>query len=155
MGPSTLPPIVRRTDDGSVDDRLVDLSRAECLTLLHRNPIGRVAILTDGVPEVFPVNFVVSGDAVVFRTALGSKLLKGVRTGPIAFEVDDYRTMDHSGWSVLVTGSAEEVDDLSDAELAALRLLPWAGDARRTVVRLRIDEIHGRRLGELPPRRSP
>lgn len=155
MGPSTLPPIVRRIHDGTVDDRLVELSRAECLTLLSRNPIGRVAVLTDGVPEVFPVNFVVSGDAVVFRTGIGSKLLKGVRTAPIAFEVDDYVTMDHSGWSVLVTGSAEEIDALSDAELAALRLLPWAGDARRAVVRLRIDQVHGRRLGEIPRRRTP
>lgn len=48
--------------------RLVDLSRDECLELLGAMSVGRIAYTTDDGPRVLPVNDVLEGDSVVFRT---------------------------------------------------------------------------------------
>jgi len=44
--------------------RLVELSRDECLEL----SVGRIAYTTDDGPRVLPVNYVLEGDGVIFRT---------------------------------------------------------------------------------------
>ena len=48
--------------------RLVELSRDECLELLGAVSVGRIAYATDDGPRVLPVNYVLEGDSVVFRT---------------------------------------------------------------------------------------
>jgi uncharacterized protein len=48
----------------------------ECRRLLAGDEIGRLAVADGGAPTVVPVNYVVDGDAVVFRTAPGTKLAK-------------------------------------------------------------------------------
>src|SRR5262249_15027106 len=51
------------------------LDRDECLALLARESLGRLAVVSDdGRPYVFPVNFALDGAAVVFRTDHGTKL---------------------------------------------------------------------------------
>src|SRR5687767_12164514 len=94
--------------------RLVDsrtgvevLERRECLELLADDVIGRLAVVVGGAPLVFPVNYVLDGEAVVFRTASGTKLDLGARQ-PAAFEIDGFDRLVHSGWSVLVSGRLEE-----------------------------------------------
>ena len=62
-------------------------------------------------------------------------------------EVDDIDPVARTGWSVLVTGFAEEVTDPD--ELEACGLLPlgrWAGSGDR-FVRISTDLISGRRAG--------
>jgi nitroimidazol reductase NimA-like FMN-containing flavoprotein (pyridoxamine 5'-phosphate oxidase superfamily) len=90
------------------------LDRDTCFELLRTVAIGRVAwAAEDGHAVVLPVNFVVNGDSVVFRTAEGSKL-HAVREGHrLSFEADDVEPALHVGWSVLITGVAEI---LSEAE---------------------------------------
>jgi Pyridoxamine 5'-phosphate oxidase len=48
--------------------RLVELSRDECLELLGAMSVGRIAYTTDDGPRVFPVNYILEGDGVIFRT---------------------------------------------------------------------------------------
>ena len=48
--------------------RLVELSRDECLELLGAMSVGRIAYTTDDGPRVLPVNYVLEGDGVIFRT---------------------------------------------------------------------------------------
>jgi len=48
--------------------RLVDLSRDECLELLAAMSVDRIAYTTDDGPRVLPVNYVLEGESVVFRT---------------------------------------------------------------------------------------
>ena len=45
-----------------------------CLRLLAAVSVGRVGFVADGEVVVLPVNFVVDGQYVVFRTASGSKI---------------------------------------------------------------------------------
>ena len=41
----------------------------ECLRLLATVPVGRVGVTIDALPAVLPVNFVMTGGAVVFASA--------------------------------------------------------------------------------------
>jgi hypothetical protein len=75
-----------------------------CLSLLAAVSVGRVGFVTDGEVVVLPVNFVMDGQDVVFRTASGSKLSCAEVRTPVAFEADNYDDLTQSGWSVLVSG---------------------------------------------------
>ena len=129
---------------------LEHLSVPECLELLRTHPqrIGRVGIADDGRrPIILPVNYAMDDDAIVFRTAEGSKLAAAVRGAFVAFEVDDVDVAWQEGWSVLVRGQAHEVTDADEiARLDALPLHPWAAGSRDRFVRIRPDTVTGRRL---------
>ena len=137
-------------DDRGTDGarRLETLDRAECLSLLTGQAfLGRLGVVVDGYPEIFPVNYVADEDAIVFCTARGTKLDAVQRGGPVTFEVDDHQPLHHAGWSVLVRGAAAVVTDTD--ELARLQrgpLRPWVRGAEAHWVRIEIAEISGRRL---------
>ncbi len=118
-----------------------------CLRLLASVPVGRVGFVADGEVQILPVNHLVDGQDVVFRTAYGSKLSAAEGCGPLTFEADAYDEHAHSGWSVVVTGRAEPVD--SDAEIERLGdrgLQPWVTSvARPYVIRVRPTAVSGRR----------
>jgi nitroimidazol reductase NimA-like FMN-containing flavoprotein (pyridoxamine 5'-phosphate oxidase superfamily) len=54
-------------------DRWQELTRSECFELLARERLGRVAVIDDLGPVVFPVNFVLDRHMVVLRTDEGTK----------------------------------------------------------------------------------
>ena len=54
--------------------RWQELTRSECFELLATEHLGRVAIVDDRGPVIFPVNFVLDRHTVVFRTGAGTKL---------------------------------------------------------------------------------
>lgn len=60
---------------------LEHLSTPECWRLLAQSPVGRVGVLVDSAPEIYPVNHVVDEQTVVFRTDPGSKGPR--RKGPL------------------------------------------------------------------------
>jgi uncharacterized protein len=125
---------------------LEELDRDECLRLIARSPIGRLAVVLAGQPLVFPVNFTLDGDAVVLRTERGTKL-HGARNGPVAFECDGVDGRYHTGWSVLVLGRAEEVTSRAEtARLERLPLAPWCGVEKSVWLRVRPRSITGRRI---------
>ena len=66
------------------------LSREECLRRIRTARVGRVAFVENGEPVILPVNHGLDGDAVVFRTAPGSKLTAAENDEPVAFEVDAF-----------------------------------------------------------------
>ena len=96
------------------DKRYETLTRLECLELLQRNHLGRLAFLerVGVVPLITPVNYVLDQDAVVFRTDPGSKLVAAIRGAPVAFEIDGVDEGDRTGWSVIVRGHAVEVTEV-------------------------------------------
>ncbi len=122
------------------------IDRAECLRLLEDQRLGRVGVCVDEQPVILPVNYVVDGNQVVFRTDPGTKLHAAVGR-PVAFEVDGFDRLYHEGWSVLVVGAAEEVDAPNEiARLSTLPLGPWAPGPKAHWVRIRPGAITGRRL---------
>jgi uncharacterized protein len=128
-------------------DRLDELSHAECLALLRTVPVGRVGVNVDALPAILPVNFVVDGREILFRTVAGTKLDAAIRRVVVAFEADRYDVATGEAWSVLVRGVAEEISD-PGRKSAADRLLPrsWAfGEGAEHLVRVPITVITGRR----------
>ena len=122
------------------------LDHDECVALLDRSKLARIAVLIGGQPLIFPVNFTLDGDAVVFRTDEGTKL-HAARNGPVAFECDGVDGVYHTGWSVLGTGNAEEVVNAAElARLARLPLGPWCPGPKSTWVRIRPRMLTGRRI---------
>jgi len=109
-----------------------------------------VALCTDTGPLVWPVNYSMVEDDIVFRTSPHSLLGTMAWNRHLAFEVDRIDLDREDGWSVLATGTGEMVEDL--AELALIRTFrdphPWAGGPSRLLyVRLRWVGLTGRELG--------
>ena len=128
------------------------LDREECLALLATDDVGRLAIIEGGSPAIFPVTYARDGESIVFRTALGTKYFHG-RRRPVAFEVDGLDRQQRSGWSVVVTGRLDEVDEDDATTLAHLRGLdidPWAAGERSVWMRVVPGSITGRRVGPAP-----
>jgi hypothetical protein len=121
------------------------LSRAECLRLLGHATVGRIAITTGAMPMILPINFRIDDDRILFRTGRGTKLDAATRNAVVAFEVDDFDPLYHSGWSVVVTGIAREIlPDPSDP--VALTTPRWAPGADGRFVAISLDRVTGRRL---------
>src|SRR4051812_45290943 len=122
------------------------LDRDECIGLLRRCSLGRVGVIASGRPLIFPVNFALDGEAIVFRSDAGTKL-HAAREGLVAFECDGIDSVYHTGWSVLVTGKAEVVGNVAElARLARLPLGPWCPGPKATWIRIRPTMLSGRRI---------
>jgi len=134
---------VRPTDRAGLEI----LPFAECLRLLETVPVGRVGFLSDGEVVILPVNHVADGQTVVFRSNDGSKLSSVGGKHPVGFEADDYDPRTRSGWSVVVSGVTEVVED--DGEIRRLQHLgleSWGGaDAGASWIRIRPTSVTGRR----------
>ena len=123
------------------------LDREECLRLLASRHIGRVAFVDGARPTVLPVNYVLDGEAVVFRTDDGAKLASALRGAQVAFQIDDADAVEHTGWSVLLSGRAEDVSDPVELNrLRKLPLRPWAKGVKAHWVRIPAEHLTGRRL---------
>jgi uncharacterized protein len=125
-----------------------DMSSSDALDRLQRHGfVGRVAFIVDGRPMIMPVNYLADRDALVFCTGEGTKLSTLRGSAPVAFEVDDGRPLDHSGWSVVVEGTASEITD--PEELQRLRRGPlksWAVRPRAHWMRVTYEQLSGRRI---------
>lgn len=123
------------------------LERAECLELLGQSVLGRVALSVGALPTILPINFRLIDDHVVFRTGVGSKLDAATRGAVIAFEVDDFDAVDHTGWSVVVTGIAQESPPGGWAGPVVSTAIPrWAPSGASRILFLSTDIISGRRI---------
>ena len=135
--------------------RLVDrrtavevLERQECLDLLASDSVGRLAIVHGGAALIFPVNYAIDGDNVVFRTAPGTKLDAAGRAG-VSFEVDAFDREHHTGWSVVVSGRLEEVTSYDGpvfSRVLGLGVEPWAEGEKLHFLRLVPNRVTGRRV---------
>jgi nitroimidazol reductase NimA-like FMN-containing flavoprotein (pyridoxamine 5'-phosphate oxidase superfamily) len=124
------------------------LTPIACSVHLRQEDVGRVAVMVDGHPEIFPVNYAVDdGGDIFFRTDPGSKL-DAVATAPtIAFEIDGLDEERHSGWSVLAVGPARWLAGPEQmAHARTLPLQPWAAGEKANVVRLSPTKLSGRRI---------
>jgi nitroimidazol reductase NimA-like FMN-containing flavoprotein (pyridoxamine 5'-phosphate oxidase superfamily) len=122
------------------------LGKEECLDLLARPAVGRIALSVGALPVVFPVNFVLFDGDILIRTAAGTKLRAAAVNAVVAFEVDQVDPVDHTGWSVMVQGVASEItDEATVARAQRARLVPWAGH-NGCYLRIPCQVVSGRRL---------
>lgn len=122
------------------------LDSAACLALLREVPYGRLAVIANGRPEIFPVNHAVHHGSVVFRTANGSKLAASVGQ-PVAYEADGVDETTGTAWSVVIAGTAHQVQQLHEVlEALELPVFPWQEGAKPNFVRIDPESITGRRF---------
>ena len=125
-----------------------EILEAECLEILNQHSLGRIALVVDGQPQIFPVNYAMSGRIIAIRSASGSKL-SHAPSSRVSFEIDEYDASVGVAWSVMVQGVAvdatEAFDDVSwTARAAAPRSL--APGAKPYWVAIEPDVITGRRF---------
>jgi nitroimidazol reductase NimA-like FMN-containing flavoprotein (pyridoxamine 5'-phosphate oxidase superfamily) len=125
------------------------LTREECLRLLATEEVGRLAVVLGRQPLVVPVNYVLDGETIVFRSDAGTKLATASHER-VAFEIDHIDHDRQSGWSVLVQGVGQEITPAFSRlfdKVRALAITPWAPGDNKHWVRITPIEISGRRVG--------
>ncbi|MFE7846323.1 pyridoxamine 5'-phosphate oxidase family protein [Microbacterium sp. NPDC057407] len=122
------------------------LTTAECWTLLESETLGRLALIgDDGVPDLFPVNYVAHEGAIYIRTAHDSKILRIVAHPVAGFEVDG--SEGDEVWSVVVRGAiARLTDDAEIERVGARRIVSWSPRQKPYVIKLTAHTVTGRRF---------
>ncbi len=119
------------------------LSDEECWQLLGENAFGRLVLHAAGEIDVFPVNYVVTEGTLYLRTAPGTKLLELTIHPDVVFEID--HVDDTSAYSVVLKGSAEELQSQDEIDLAdSLPLVPFLPTLKYRWVRIRPTTLTGR-----------
>ncbi|MDO5671189.1 MAG: pyridoxamine 5'-phosphate oxidase family protein [Corynebacterium sp.] len=135
------------------DDVFRTLSTEQSLAYLEDVQPGRIVMRRKEDIEIFPINFVVDGESLYFRTAEGSKLFTLSLNHDVLFEADGL--VDGTAWSVIIKGTAEVLQNQEDIDHAeTLELKPWAPTLKYNWVRINAEDISGREfeVGEEPER---
>jgi nitroimidazol reductase NimA-like FMN-containing flavoprotein (pyridoxamine 5'-phosphate oxidase superfamily) len=124
---------------------VAELTETESWDLLRGVSLGRLVTTVNGWTEIFPVNFVVQKNTLLFRTSEGTKLLTTALNEYVLFEADDHNVVE--GWSVIVRGKARLL--ATSAEMADARqagLYPWIATQKERFVRITPQAVTGRRF---------
>jgi nitroimidazol reductase NimA-like FMN-containing flavoprotein (pyridoxamine 5'-phosphate oxidase superfamily) len=132
---------------------LAELERDECIELLVRTRVGRLAVSPPDwrtPPVIRPLTYVFdrSSQSLVFRSGRGSKFTALLLSGHAAFEIDEFEPGERRGWSVIVQGAVEEFRNATELQrLERLGLEPWAPGELPHWIRLHASVVSGRRIG--------
>ncbi|MBW4095160.1 MAG: pyridoxamine 5'-phosphate oxidase family protein [Acidobacteria bacterium] len=128
------------------------LSESECWKLLRTHVLGRLAVVVEDHPEIFPVNYAADGESVIFRTAEGTKLHGALDNTPVAFEIDGYEPATEQAWSVVLRGSAVQLTRAPELDKAAkLPLEAWQSGAKDHLMRIGTSKLSGRQFRVTKP----
>jgi nitroimidazol reductase NimA-like FMN-containing flavoprotein (pyridoxamine 5'-phosphate oxidase superfamily) len=125
--------------------QVAQLGSAECWRLLHRSGAGALATAADGQADVFPLNYLVDGKTLLFRTSPGTKVAALEAAPHAAFIAQGQDADGH--WSVVMRGTVEMLtDEVEIIGSGALELVSWAAGAKRIFLRLTPARVDGRRV---------
>ncbi len=140
---------------------MLHLPREECEELLRGSTVGRLGVVVDGKPEIFPVCHIFQDGCVLFPTNMGTKMHAALSWPYVCFEADAIEADEVAvegmrGWSVMVTGRAEEVTETAEIDrAAALRTVPWRTSSSLRWVRIVPSTITGRRIDAIEMPETP
>ncbi|WP_426006083.1 pyridoxamine 5'-phosphate oxidase family protein [Paenarthrobacter sp. NyZ202] len=124
----------------------------ECWDLLRSVSVGRLAVLVDDHPDIFPVNYKVDHGSMVFRTGEGTKLHAALSDAPVAIEADGVNAETGVAWSVVAKGQASAVTLTQEVlDTIGLLLFPWEAGQKDQFIRITPDTVTGRRFKVTPP----
>lgn len=129
------------------------LDRDAALDKLRTVQLGRLVVHRSDQFDIFPVNFVLDGEDIYFRSAEGSKLFTVALNNEVLFEADE--VTDGCAWSVVVRGEANLLTATNDIQYAdSLGLKPWIPTLKYNFVKIAVREVSGREfdLDEEPER---
>ena len=124
------------------------LAEDECRRLLGSRTLGRLALVVDGTPQIFPVNYAFAEGVVIIRSAPGLKLQHSPMT-EVAFETDMEDAKAGIAWSVMVQGTAFDITDTLDTRyerLRHMRVEPEAPGKHDHWMGVYVHRISGRRF---------
>lgn len=119
-----------------------ELSIEQCWQLLERDEFGRLAFRLVDEVHLVPINYVVDGRCLLFRTASGNKLLAAALESDVAFEIDWHD--DLTAWSVVARGTLRRLEEDEAHRADGLRFHPWLPDPGHDVVELAPAVVTGR-----------
>lgn len=119
----TGPRMIGRSGLNEATAKVLNLSEDECWSLLRHRNLGRLAIVIEGGPRIFPVNYSTADKTLVFRTEPGAKLEYGPGSAA-CFEIDNYDQHTATAWSVMLVGTLEDITDANDERSRRLRRVP-------------------------------
>jgi uncharacterized protein len=131
----------------TVQTLMVDLAEDECRELLAAAHVGRLGVVVDGRPEIYPVNHAYDPDSgtIAFPTKAGTVLDAALSWPWVAFEIDGQDA--DRGWSVLVVGRAETIEDPEEvARIANWRTVLWRASKSSRWLRVVPEKVTGRRI---------
>lgn len=126
------------------DNPVAELTTDQCWELLAGEELGRLAYRLVDEVHLVPINYVVDGQTLLFRTGSGNKLLAAALHTDVAFEIDWYD--DTSAWSVVVRGSLRRLGEDEQHRLDGLPRQPWVPTPKYDVVELTPGVVTGRRF---------
>lgn len=147
--------------------RAMELTRRESWRLLTGVSLGRIVFTRHAMPAVRPVNHVVDEDRIIIRSHLGAQIVSHARAVDgvvVCYEADELDPVEHTGWSVIVTGLARMVTDPAAISQYDRLLEPWVDTTMDYVIAIEARDITGLRLiswcplarrGRTGERRSP
>jgi nitroimidazol reductase NimA-like FMN-containing flavoprotein (pyridoxamine 5'-phosphate oxidase superfamily) len=121
----------------------------ECADLLAVTSVGRLGVIVDGRPEIFPINHVYDRESgcIVFPTTPGTKYHAALNWPTVAFEIDGVEPDGEHAWSVAVVGRAEELTDPLEIErITRQRSALWASGSAARWLRIVPNKMTGRRI---------
>lgn len=133
--------------------RAAELAGPECWTLLATVPLGRVVFSQRAMPAIGVVRHLVEDTMIITRSPLGATIGGrdlGEAGTVVCYEADDIDPVTHTGWSVVITGTARRVTDPGDIARYESLLPRWINhhDHRDDLVAIEPGLVTGRRLAE-------
>jgi len=126
---------------------LVSLTEETCWSLVGSAKVGRLGVVIDGRPLVFPICHVFTDGCVFFPTNEGSKMHGALSWPWVGCEVDGVEDDQLSAWSVMIGGSAEVVAEPGRiAELEALQSFTFRHAGPLRWIRIVPETVTGRRI---------
>lgn len=127
---------------------LEELTLDECRELLARRQVGRLALTTPGGLRIYPVNYALQDDDLVFRTLPYGEIANNAVDAQVAFSVDELDEDMAAGWHVLAVGTCRRVEDPGEVRVIKHDSdpEPWAPGHRTLYFRLPWDDLTGRRV---------
>jgi nitroimidazol reductase NimA-like FMN-containing flavoprotein (pyridoxamine 5'-phosphate oxidase superfamily) len=123
------------------------LAAQDCWRLLGSVSVGRLAVVVNDHPDIFPVNYKVERETLVFRTGAGTKLSAALAGGPVAIEADGVDADSGVAWSVVVKGQATALEPTQEVlDTIGPLLFPWETGRKDHFVRIVPGSVSGRRF---------
>lgn len=136
-------------------NEIVELTVEECLSLLRTRVAGRIAMTTPSGLGIFPVNYSIVDDRIIFRTLPYGVIANSVHGTEVAFQIDHTDEDQQRGWSVLAVGTCTRVEDPADVRRIKEEWdpEPWAAGQRNLYFWVDWRNLTGRQVGM--PSRPP
>jgi nitroimidazol reductase NimA-like FMN-containing flavoprotein (pyridoxamine 5'-phosphate oxidase superfamily) len=124
---------------------LTPLTEEDCWSQLALHDFGRIAVVRDGSPEIFPLSYRVveqgGSRSILIRTRAGNAIDRAGAS--VCFQIDGVDPGGVSGWSVLASGHLQTAPRPDDSSGVA----PEGHDTWRKIV---VARVSGRRLDSAP-----